>query len=194
LLKSHRLLGQGSEEQARYAKVILRDHVVRKTPDMLAEIAIMAENIYNCPRRRGDRTLEQVYRSSKKSVMDRALCEVAGFRWNSSDFDVTDPETYYYDAEDTQRGCRFEVKSLKEKWLSWKGRKPMATFLKHKDDIDYLVGGKLWESEDDFRVSFMLLARAKSFDKFIAPSDWGGHYYNHIIAGRSGQAIYREDF
>lgn len=152
------------------------------------ELEEMALSIFRCPRRNlSGRPLEQVRANCRHSVMDRALADLGGFQYNGG-FDVTTASSYNHDARDGE--VKFEVKTFKQSWFSWKRESVMATFLRHSRDIDYLVAGRLDESEPGFAGQFVLIARAPTFRRYVRTSSWGGWYYHHRLAAVDGEAAY----
>jgi len=179
-----------------YADMILVPEpiYVKKTSELTAKFKKMADEIYNCKaRNHNKRNYSNVYECVEKAVIEHALAQQTGMQLNPKDFDHTDRTSYAYDIIDLENGKTFECKRWAEKWFSFNER-DILTFRKNIDIVDFLVSGKVFKTSTHYTVAFHLLANAKTFEKYVRPSQFTMKmYYDHKNAMKNGDAFFREN-
>jgi hypothetical protein len=181
-----------------FADLMFRDRsfIIPKTPDLMNRIETMAREIHEKPVQNRGRTLKEVTENTKCVVIENAMTAIITRNSNSSDFelnplkhDKTNPHSYAYDVIHKPSKKTFELKRWPDDqpdgstatWFSYP-RKSLETFQKNIGIIDYLVGAKLIEYEDEFEVGFHMIADAKTFMDNIFTSKYNPEWqivYDH---------------
>lgn len=178
------------EQMQSIAEALRQNNNVLIGKDKLKDtIDKMAKPIYEYQLKNGGtRTYEKVFEHCEFVAIEYALAWALKGRRNPHEFDPKVAETYYWDVETTSaktgQNIKFECKRWKREgggFFSY-AKTGLKTFLKHADKIDYVVTAKVFPDEKSYRVQFMRIMHAPSFEHHLAPSkynDWEV-YYNHF--------------
>jgi len=182
------------KDLAYYAGIILAAEPVKvkRTEELNKKFNDIANEIYRCPiRNSSKRNFKTVHESVEKMVVEHALAQLTGIPLNPLEFDKTNRHSYAYDLID-ENNCTFECKRWAEKWFSF-NYKDINTFMKNVDIVDYFVSGKVFRTTSFYTVAFHLVADAKTFEKYVRPSNYTNKsYYDHHNAVKTGDAFYRD--
>lgn len=178
-----------------YADIILGAEpvVVKRTTELNKKFNDIANDIYRCPVRNASRrSFKTVHESVEKMVIEHALAQFPDLEMNPLEFDHTNRESYAYDVIDNSNNKTFECKRWADKWFSF-DEKNVLTMHKNIDIIDYLVCARVFRTSASYTVAFHLIADAKTFEKYVRPSQYTMKlYYDHVNAMRNGAAVYRD--
>jgi hypothetical protein len=178
-----------------YASQILQAEPVRvqRTEELNKKFTDIANEIYRCPyRNKNRREFKTVFESVEKMVIEHALSKLTGLAMNWQTFDHTNRDSYAWDVIDLETKKTFECKRWAEKWFSFNS-KDISTFMKNVDIVDYFVSGKVFRTPSFYTVAFHLIADAKTFEKYVRPSQYTTKlYYDHHNACKKGDAFYRD--
>lgn len=151
----------------------------------------MVESIYHCPvRNKTGRSYEQVFASCSYVAIEEALCKVTGGIRNPKEFDHRDPDSYNYDV--AIEDLKIEVKRHKTGSMFFTYPEHLCQkFMVNCAATDYVVTAYMEEAEDDYLVTFAMIARSDTFpqrmrsSKFNEVNTYSGtakvpvKYYDH---------------
>lgn len=157
--------------------------------DLHDEIEVMAKDIFQCPRRNAaGRTYEKVFSDCSFIAIEHALARVIDGERNPEKFNFRNANSYKYDVMKDDK--LYEVKRHKvgAKYFTYQG-KSIQTFVKHCQDLDYLVTAYMDSTSTHYLIEFAMICDAKTFEFYFQPSNYKGYYYDHNTATRLGHCI-----
>lgn len=143
------------------------------------ELTVMATSISTVPFMARNRSYEQIYKDCSCISIEHALVKVLGGERNPHKFDKTNPESYKYDVIIDNK--LFEAKRhLPGNTYFTYQKESMTTFLKHSQELDYLVTAYKTDSDDQYCIDFVMIVLAKRFAQDFKQSQFNsGWYYDH---------------
>jgi hypothetical protein len=187
-----------------YAKLLMpkNSFILEKTPELRDFIAHKAHEIFHNKKPGDKRTVTQVFWDTENSAPEFIMHQInpnfVKNPWNEN-FNSRDPKTFAWDVnygDDT-----FELKRWPDddrtSWFSY-SKEHLGTMLKYINLIDYVVCPRTIKHDDVYEVYFPLIAKAKSFSRYLKRSNYQHKvytdqeivYYNHFFAERDGDCIF----